>query len=139
MDIPFPVYLIGLRGLLNLIVLILIGVSLLISLGLLVHEPKPQQLRFFGFITSLAIIAVTFELIIRTLFMGGVVWLSAIYGILVALVFWAVGGLKPEGWLLRSLRRPPERVGPYFFWASFVSLLLWWRYIETGIVRATGA
>jgi hypothetical protein len=138
MDIPFPVYLIGLRGLLNLVALILIGVSLLVNLRLLVQEPRPQQLRFFGFVTNLVMIALIFELIIRTLFMGGVIWLSALYGLMVAMIFWAVGGLKPEGWLVKSLRRPPERVGPYFFWASFVSLLLWWRYIETGIVRATG-
>ncbi len=135
MDIPLPVYLIGLRGLLNVVVLFLIGMTLLLNLPLLVREPAPTQLRFFKFTAGFAVAAIVVELLVRTLFMGGVTWLHAIYGLLAASILWFVSGLGPEGWFRKSLEKAPERVGPYFFWASFVGLLLWWRFIETGIAR----
>lgn len=136
MDIPLPLYIIGLRGLLNAIVLLLIGITLLLNVPLLVREPASAQLRFFKFTAGFAVIAIVVELLVRTLFMGGVTWLHAIYGLLAACILWFVSGLGPEGWFRKSLEKVPERVGPYFFWASFVCLLLWWRFIETGIARA---
>ncbi len=135
MEIPLPVYLIGLRGLLNLVALLLMGVSLLWNLPLLVREPSPWQSRFFKFTAGFAVAAVVVELLVRTLFMGGVSWLHAVYGLLAASILWFVSGLEPGGWFRKSLETPPERVGPYFFWASLVGLLLWWRFIETGIAR----
>ncbi len=135
MDIPLPVYIIGLRGLLNALTLVLIGVSLLLNLSLLVREPTPWRIRFFKFTARFAVLAVVVELLVRTLFMGGVTWLHAIYGLLAASILWFVSGLEPGGWFRQSLHRAPERVGPYFFWASLVGLLLWWRFIETGITR----
>lgn len=135
MDTPLPVYIIGLRGLLNLIALLLIGVSLLWNLPLLVREPHTRQLRFFRFVAGFAVAAVVVELLVRMLFMGGVSWLHAVYGLLAASILWFVSGLEPGGWFRQSLEKPPEQVGPYFFWASLVCLLLWWRFIETGIAR----
>lgn len=135
MDIPLPVYIIGLRGLLNLIALLLMGVSLLWNLPLLVREPSALQLRFFKFTAGFAVAAVVVELLVRTLFMGGVSWLHAVYGLLAASILWFVSGLGPGGWFRQSLEKVPEQVGPYFFWASLVGLLLWWRFIETGIAR----
>jgi len=139
MDIPLPVYLIGLRGLLNAVVLLLIGVSLLLNLPLLVREPGSAQLRFFKLTAGFAVVAIVSELLVRTLFMGGVTWLHAVYGLLAASILWFVSGLGPEGWFRKSLEKAPERVGPYFFWASMVGLLLWWRFIETGIARTAPA
>ncbi|GEM82270.1 hypothetical protein [Meiothermus hypogaeus] len=133
MEIPLPVYIIGLRGLLNLIALLLIGASLLNNLPLLVREPNPRQLRFFKFTAGFAVVAIGVELLVRTLFMGGVTWLHAVYGLLAASILWFVSGLGPGGWFRKSLEKAPEQVGPYFFWASLVGLLLWWRFIETGI------
>lgn len=138
MDIPLPVYIIGLRGLLNAIALLLIGASLLVNLPLLVREPTPRQLRFFKFTAGFAVAAIGVELLVRTLFMGGVTWLHAIYGLLAASILWFVSGLEPGGWFRKSLEKAPEQVGPYFFWASLVCLLLWWRFIETGIARSPG-
>lgn len=137
MDIPLPIYLIGLRGLLNLIALLLIGVSLLLNLPLLVREPTAWQLRFFKFTAGFAVAALVVELLVRTLFMGGITWLHAVYGLLAASILWFVSGLEPGGWFRRSLEKAPEQVGPYFFWASLVGLLLWWRFIETGIARGS--
>ncbi len=135
MDIPVPVYIIGLRGLFNLVALLLIGVSLLWNLPLLVREPSALQLRFFKLTAGFAVVAVVVELLVRTLFMGGVSWLHAVYGLLAASILWFVSGLGPGGWFRQSLEKVPEQVGPYFFWASLVGLLLWWRFIETGIIR----
>jgi len=135
MDIPLPVYIIGLRGLLNLMALLLIGVSLLWNLPLLVREPSALQLRFFKLTAGFAVVAVVVELLVRTLFMGGASWLQAVYGLLAASILWFVSGLGPGGWFRQSLEKVPEQVGPYFFWASLVGLLLWWRFIETGIAR----
>lgn len=135
MDIPLPVYIIGLRGLLNLMALLLIGVSLLWNLPLLVREPSALQLRFFKLTAGFAVVAVVVELLVRTLFMGGASWLHAVYGLLAASILWFVSGLGPGGWFRQSLEKVPEQVGPYFFWASLVGLLLWWRFIETGIAR----
>jgi hypothetical protein len=135
MDIPFPVYIIGLRGLLNILVLLLLGLSVLICLPLLAKEPSPRQLRFFKFTAGFTVVAFVFELTVRVLFMGGVNWLHAIYGLMTAGIVWFVSGLEPGGWFRKSLEKAPEQVGPYFFWASLVGLLLWWRYIETGIAR----
>lgn len=133
MEVPFPVYLIGLRGLLNLLALVALALSLLLNLPLLLREPGRLQLRFFKLTAGLAVAAFAMELLVRPLFMGGITWLHAVYGLLAAGLVWFVSGLEPGGWFRQSLPTPPERVGPYFFWASLVGLLLWWRFIETGL------
>ncbi|RDI95362.1 hypothetical protein DV704_07255 [Meiothermus sp. QL-1] len=130
-----PILLIGFRGLLNLLVLLGLGAFLLLSFSLLLREPAPWQARFFRAVALLAVVAYTVELLVRTLLMGGMAWLHAVYGLMAAGILWFVSGLEPEGWLRKSLEKPPERVGPYFFWAALVGLLLWWRFIETGIAR----
>ncbi len=71
MDLPFPVYLIGLRGLLVLLVLLLLGASFFLNLSLLLREPAPWQVRFFRLIAGAAVVAFVTELLVRTLFMGG--------------------------------------------------------------------
>ncbi len=133
MEIPFPVYLIGLRGFLNLLALLFIALSLLLNLPLLLREPIGWQYRFFKFTAGLTAVAFAMELLVRPLFMGGVTWLHAVYGLLATGILWFVSGLEPGGWFRQSLPNPPERVGPYLFWASLVGLLLWWRFIETGL------
>jgi len=135
MDIPLPVLIIGLRGLVSFIALLLMGFSLLWNLPLLVREPSAPQLRFFKLTAGFAVAALVVELLVRALFMGGMSWLQAVYGLLAASILWFVSGLEPGGWFRQSLQKAPERVGPYFFWASLVGLLLWWRFIQTGIVR----
>jgi len=135
MDIPLPVLIIGLRGLLSFVALLLMGFSLLWNLPSLVREPSTPQLRFFKFTAGFAVVAMMVELLVRTLFMGGMSWLQAVYGLLAASILWFVSGLEPGGWFRQSLQKAPKQVGPYFFWASLVGLLLWWRFIETGIAR----
>ncbi|MCS7057300.1 MAG: hypothetical protein NZ849_08220 [Meiothermus sp.] len=135
MELPLPVYLIGLRGLLVLLVLLLLGISFFVNLPLLLREPAPWQIRFFRLTAGAAVVAFVAELLVRTFFMGGVGRLHAVYGLLATSILWFVSGLGEGGWFRRSLTRPPERVGPYFFWASLVGVLLWWRFIETGIGR----
>ncbi|MER3444142.1 hypothetical protein Mterra_03005 [Calidithermus terrae] len=121
-----------LRDLLVLLLLPVLAISALLSLPLLVREPAAWQLRFFKAVAALAIAGFVLELLLRFLFNGGSAWLHSIYGLLTALILYAVSGLEPGGWLRRGLAQAPERIGPYFFWASFVGLLLWWRFIETG-------
>jgi len=97
------------------------------SFVLLVREPAPWQYQFFRVLSWLAIVAVVLEALLRR-----PNWLHLIYGIFTALLLYWVAGLGPKGWLRNILEEPPEKVGPYYFWASFIGILLWLRFIATG-------
>ncbi|MDX2006980.1 MAG: hypothetical protein SFU83_17220 [Meiothermus sp.] len=127
------VTLIVLRGALVLLSLVAIGVCLLVGLPLLVREPVAWQQRLFGFTAVLLVVTMFMEITVRTAFMGGVSWLHASYGLITTAVFYAVDGLKENGWLRKGLQKVPERIGPYMFWAGLVGLLLWVRFIQTGL------
>ncbi|WP_018466784.1 hypothetical protein [Calidithermus timidus] len=121
-----------LRDLLVLLALPTLALSALLSLPLLVREPATWQSRFFQVLAGLAMAGFVLDLLLRFLFAGGSPWLHSAYGLLAVLILYGVSGLEPGGWLRSSLSKAPERIGPYFFWASFVGFLLWWRFIETG-------
>lgn len=121
-----------LRNLLVLLLLPALVLSTLLSLPLLAREPAAWQLRLFKVLAGLAIAGFVLDLLLRFLFAGGSPWLHSAYGLLAVLILHGVSGLEPGGWLRQSLNKVPERIGPYFFWASFVGFLLWWRFIETG-------
>lgn len=121
-----------LRDLLVLLLLPALALSALLSLPLLVREPGAWQLRLFKALVGLAMAGFVLDLLLRFLFAGGSPWLHSAYGLLAVLILYGVSGLEPDGWLRHSLSKVPERIGPYFFWASFVGFLLWWRFIETG-------
>lgn len=127
------VTLIVLRGTLVLLSLVAIGVCLLAGLPLLVREPVAWQQRLFGLTAVLLVVTMFMEITVRTAFMGGVSWLHASYGLITTAVFYAVDGLKENGWLRKGLQKVPERIGPYMFWAGLVGLLLWVRFIQTGL------
>lgn len=121
-----------LRDLLVLLALPALALSALLGLRLLVHEPAAWQSRFFKALAGSAMAGFVLDLLLRFLFAGGSSWLHSVYGLLAVLILYGVSGLEPGGWLRNSLIKAPERIGPYFFWASFVGFLLWWRFIETG-------
>jgi hypothetical protein len=121
-----------LRDLLVLLALPALALSALLGLRLLVHEPPAWQSRFFKVLAGSAMAGFVLDLLLRFLFAGGSPWLHSVYGLLAVLILYGVSGLEPGGWLRNSLGKVPERIGPYFFWASFVGFLLWWRFIETG-------
>lgn len=121
-----------LRGLLRLGVLLGLIAFWLTSFRLLVREPAQWQYRFFHWLGWLSIAAVLTEVVVRTAFRLGLGWLQLTYGILTALLIYGVAGLAPKGWLWNSLEEPPDKVGPYYFWASFIGILLWLRFTSTG-------
>ena len=125
--------LIVVRGGLLILSLVAIGVCLLISLPLLVREPMAWQTRVFSYTAILLVVSMFLEVTVRSALMGGITWLHAAYGLITTSIFYAVDGLKDNGWLRKSLQKVPERIGPYMFWAGFVGLLLWLRFIQTGI------
>jgi hypothetical protein len=105
-----------------------IATALLIHARSLLHEPLVWQYRWFKGVAWLMVLAVVTDLGLRLGFQG-INWLHSIYGVLAATIMYYVSALEPGGWL----HKPQVRVGPYFFWAAFVSLLLWIRFIDTGI------
>lgn len=118
------VVLVGLGRLLTLVGLV---VFFLLAFPLLVREPARWQLGFFKALAYTAVLTVLLEFLLR-----GPSWLHASYGLISALLLLCVSGLEPGGWFRRGLPHSPERVGQYFFWASFVGFLLWERFIQTG-------
>jgi hypothetical protein len=124
--------LITLRDLLVLLTLPALALSALLGLRLLVHEPTAWHSRLFKVVAGSTMSGFVLDLLLRFLFAGGSSWLHSVYGLMAALILYGVSGLEPGGWLRNGLSKAPERIGPYFFWASFVGLLLWWRFIETG-------
>lgn len=121
-----------LRDVWVLLILVILPISALLSLPLLLREPAGWQLSFFTGLAWATVGGFLLELLIRFLFTRGSPWLHSIYGLLTALILYGVSGLREGGWLRDSLQKVPERIGPYFFWASFVGTLLWWRFIQTG-------
>lgn len=118
------VLIIGLGRLLTLVGLVAFFPA---AIPLLVREPARWQLIFFKALAYTAALTVLLEFLLRR-----PSWLHASYGVIAALLLACVAGLEPGGWFRRGLPKPPERVGQYFFWASFVGFLLWGRFIQTG-------
>lgn len=124
--------LILLRGLLRIGLLLGLVVFWLSSFRLLLQEPAGWQHRFFGVLAWLGMAAIALEVMVRALFGLGLNWLHLTYGILTALLLYSVSGLQKGGWFYTSMSKPPDKVGPYFFWASFIAILLWLRFTSTG-------
>lgn len=119
--------LIVLTGLGRLLTLLGLVVFFLAAIPLLVREPPRWQLTFFKALAIMASVTVVLEFLLRR-----PSWLHASYGLITALLLIFISGLEPGGWFRKSLTKPLERVGQYFFWASFVGFLLWGRFLQTG-------
>ncbi|HEU4741474.1 MAG TPA: hypothetical protein VFS50_07765 [Meiothermus sp.] len=123
--------LILLRGLATLVLLVGLAIFALLGIRLLVREPTSGEFRVFRFLAWTAIAQVVLEVLLG-LFGLRNNWLHVTYGVLTAALLHFVGGLEaPDGWFRRSLNQPPEKVGPYLFWASFIALLLSLRFLAT--------
>ncbi len=123
--------LILLRGLATLVLLVGLAAFALLGIRLLLREPTAREFGVFRFLAWTAILQVSVEVLLG-LFGLRNGWLHLTYGVLAAALLHFVGGLEaPQGWFRRSLNRPPERVGPYLFWASFIALLLSLRFLAT--------
>lgn len=114
-------------GLLRLGVVLGLIVFTVASLGLLLREPARWQYAYMKVLAWMAIAAVFIEVLL-----GRNSALHLTYGVLTALILYVVSGLEPAGWFRRALSTVPERVGPYYFWASLVGILLWLRFTSTG-------
>ena len=121
-----------LRGLVRIGLLLWLAVFWLASFRLLLHGPARWQYRFFRGLAWLGLAGVALEVIVRAVFGLGLNWLHLTYGLLTALLLYSVSGLQPGGWFYSSLSKPLDKVGPYFFWASFIAILLWLRFTSTG-------
>lgn len=119
--------LIVLTGLGRLLTLLGLVVFFLTAIPLLVREPARWQLVFFKVLANFAALTVLLEFVLRR-----PSWLHVSYGLISVLLLYSVSGLEPGGWFRKNLTKPLERVGQYFFWASFVGFLLWGRFIQTG-------
>ncbi|PZA07593.1 MULTISPECIES: hypothetical protein [unclassified Meiothermus] len=123
--------LILLRGLAALVLLVGLALFALLGLRLLLREPTAREFRVFRFLAWTAIAQVGLEVVLGVFGLRNT-WLHLTYGTLTAALLHFVGGLEaPQGWFRRSLHRPPEKVGPYLFWASFIALLLSLRFLAT--------
>lgn len=123
--------LILLRGLATLVLLLGLVAFALLGVRLLVREPTAREFRAFRFLAWSAIAQVLLELLLGIFGLRNT-WLHLTYGVLAAALLHFVGGLEaPQGWFRRSLNHPPEKVGPYLFWASFIALLLSLRFLAT--------
>lgn len=122
-------FLVILRGLARLGFLLgLIGFWLS-SFRLLLREPLAWQYSFFRILGWLGIFTIMLEVLIRG---SALTWLHLTYGVLAVLLVYCVAGLYPNGWFRNALAKQPENVGPYYFWASFIGILLWLRFTTTG-------
>ena len=124
-----------LTGLGRLFTLLGLIIFFLLGFPLLVREPTRWQPVFFKALAILAGVTGVLDFVLRR-----PNWLHASYGFIAALLLIFVSGLEPGGWFRKSLKGPlersrqqqAERVGQYFFWASFVGFLLWGRFLQTG-------
>lgn len=96
------------------------------GLRFLIREPTQREFGFLRFLAWLAIIQLLMDLVLTR---GR--WLHLTYGVLTASLLHFVGGLQPGAWFHKSLTKPPSKVGPYVFWASFIGLLLTLRFVFT--------
>ena len=95
--------------------------------GLLVREPVAWHRRWVRSLAWGAMVVVFLEALL-----GRLTGRHLVYGLVVSLLLMAVAGLEPGGWLRRGLPNPPRQIGPYYFWAGWVGLLLWLRFTGTG-------